>query len=321
VSTVLESLPAAGAPEGAAAEQSRRSARAGVLYAVAAYGAWGVFPVYFKAVRHVPALEVLAHRVLWSVAFLLVLLALGRNWAALAAALRRRRTMARLGVTTGLIAGNWLLFIWAVAHDHLLEASLGYFINPLLNVVLGMVFLRERLNRRQAASVLLAAAGVTYLTLALRAVPAIALLLALSFGLYGLLRKTAAVDPLIGLTVETALLAPAAAVWLVVQMVAGRAVFGSAGPGMNLLLLSAGVLTATPLLWFAAAARRLRFATLGFLQYLSPTGQFLLAVGLYGEPFTRPHALAFGLIWTGLAVYSADALHRARPRGLEPLAD
>lgn len=289
----------------------QQAARAGVLFGVAAYGFWGLAPIYFKAIAHVPTLEILAHRVIWSVVFLLLLMLLGRNTHDLRSVLRSRRTLGTLCVTTLLIAGNWLGFIWAVQTGQVMQASLGYFINPLLNVLLGFIFLRERLRRWQSFSVLLAGVGVAYLTIAGGQFPALALFLAGSFGFYGLLRKTASARAVVGLTVETTLLLPLSLGFLAVQMARGAATFGTASIGADLLLMAAGLVTAVPLLWFAAAARRLRLATLGFLQYLAPTGHFLLALA-YGESFSRAHLIAFVFIWTALAIYSIDAAARAR---------
>lgn len=296
----------------ATALRARAAARAGVLYGVAAYGLWGGVPVYFKAVQGVSPLEVLAHRVIWSVLFLALLLVVGRNNGTVAAALRSRRALLILCVTALLIASNWLVFIWAVANGYLLQSSLGYFINPLLSVLLGLVFLRERLRRWQTVSVVLAGVGVVYLTIASGEAPGIALALAGTFAIYGLLRKIAPVPALPGLAVETAILAPIALAYLVWEMAQGRAAFGSAGLKMSLLLMAAGVITATPLLWFTQAARRLRLATLGFLQYLAPTGHFLLAVLAYGEQFTQVHAIAFGCIWAALIIYSVDTMRAAQ---------
>jgi chloramphenicol-sensitive protein RarD len=295
-----------------AAAPGARSARGGVLLAVAAYGAWGVFPVYFKVVREVPPLEILAHRIVWSFALLVVILLALRRPVPLRALLTTPRTLRSLVGSTLLIAANWLVFIWAVTHNHVMEASLGYYVNPLVNVLLGAVFLRERLRPVQLACVGLAALAVGALTVASGHFPVIALVLALTFGFYGLLRKTVAADALVGLTVETGLLLPVALGFLATQMVSGRAVFGPAAPGLSVWLLCAGPVTALPLLWFAAAARRLRLATMGFIQYLAPTGHFLLAVLVYGEPFERVHGLAFALIWTALAIYSAEAALRGR---------
>lgn len=290
----------------------RDSARLGVVYGLSAYLMWGLVPIYFKAVAHVPPMEVLAHRVLWAAPFLLGLLAHRRGIRLAVQAMRVRRTAATLFGTTVLIATNWFVFIWAVGHDQVLQASLGYFINPLVNVLLGFVFLGERLRRLQTVSVGLAVVGVGYLTLRYGAFPSIALLLAGSFGFYGLLRKTARVDALAGLTAEVSLLLPAAIVFLTYQGLRGTSAFGLHAWGTDLLLVAAGLVTAIPLLCFTAAARRLRLATLGFLQYVAPTGHFLLAVLLYGEVFTRTHLIAFGCIWTALALYSVDAVRRRR---------
>ncbi|MBU0640167.1 MAG: EamA family transporter RarD [Planctomycetes bacterium] len=284
------------------------TARLGVVCGIAAYGLWGAFPIYFKAVKSVPALEVLAHRIVWSLAFLLLLVLARHRWANLVGAVRCRRTLLTLATTTLLIAGNWLVFIWAVAHDYVLEASLGYFINPLVSILLGFVFLRERLRPWQTFSVFLAVAGVAYLAIAAAGLPWIALCLAFSFGFYGLLRKTARVSSLEGLTVETGLLTPVAVAFMVYGAVSGQAAFAAGTTRITFLLLVSGVLTAIPLLLFTIAARRLRLATMGFLQYLAPTGHFLLAVAVYGEPFTRVHVLTFTFIWLALAIYSVDTL-------------
>ncbi len=284
------------------------AARTGVIYGVAAYGLWGVFPLYFKAVRDVAPLEVLAHRVLWSFALLVGLLLWRRELRAAFAALRSRRTLATLVVTTLLIAGNWLVFIWAVSTGRVLQASLGYFINPLINVLLGFVFLHERLRPGQKLSVALAAIGVGYQTVGAGEFPYVALFLAVTFGLYGLLRKIVRVEALAGLTVETGLLTPLAVSWLGFELARGEATFLGGSPRLDALLLLAGVVTATPLLWFTEAARRLRMATLGFLQYLAPTGHFLLAVLAFHEPFRAGHLVTFGCIWAALAIYSIDAL-------------
>ncbi len=299
---------------------ARRVARVGVVYGVAAYGWWGLVPIYFKAVAHVAPAEILAHRIIWSVVLLAVLMRLYGRWRAAVAALRSHSTLITLLGTTTLIALNWFVFIWAVAHDRVLEASLGYFINPLVNVLLGFVFLRERLRRWQTVSVALAAAGVAYLTFNYGQVPIIALVLAGSFGLYGLLRKTAKVDALTGLTIETMLLAPLALAYLGVLAWGHECSFGTESWRTDGLLALGGVITAVPLLWFTNAARRLRLATLGFLQYLAPTGHFLLAVAAYGEHFSQVHLICFACIWTALLVYSIDTVTHA-PRGTVEGAD
>jgi chloramphenicol-sensitive protein RarD len=261
----------------------------------------------------VSAPEVLAHRIIWSVVLLAVLMRVYGRWRVAVAALRDRRTVMTLLGTTGLIALNWFVFIWAVANDQVLQASLGYFINPLVNVLLGFVFLRERLRRWQTFSVMLAAVSVAYLAYSVGAIPLVALVLAGSFGFYGLLRKTAKVDALVGLTVETMLLLPLALAYLGYLAARQECVFGTESWRMNVLLAMGGVITAVPLLWFTNAARRLRLATLGFLQYVAPTGHFLLAVVAYGEPFARTHLISFACIWTALLIYSLDTARHSRP--------
>jgi len=293
------------------------SRRTGVLYGLAAYGWWGLAVIYFKAVAHVPPLEVLAQRVVWSVPLLFGLLALRGRLGEVRAVLRDRRTLAILFLTTLLIGSNWLIYITAVTTGHILQSSLGYYINPLVNVMLGMAALGERLRPAQWASVLLAAAGVLYLAFSYGRPPWFALSLAATFALYGLLRKTVRAEGSVGLTVETSLMLPAALVFLLVQATQGRPAFGHVSLQTDLLLLASGLMTAMPLVWFANAIRRLPLTTMGFLQYLSPTLQFLLAVAVYGEPFTRAHLVTFGCIWAALALYSVDAaLAARRTRGL-----
>ncbi|MGD8452424.1 MAG: EamA family transporter RarD [Phycisphaerae bacterium] len=300
-------MHAPAAPRAAAADQ-----RLGVIYGVAAFGSWGLFPIYFKAIEHVPALEIVAHRIIWSAVFLLVVLAVRHKWAVFVTALCSWRTLGTLAATACLIAGNWLTFIWAVAHDQLLQVSLGYFINPLLNVLLGFAFLGERLRRWQTVSVALAVTGVAYLTISAGTLPGVALVLAGTFGFYGLLRKTAKADALVGLTVETVLLAPLSLVFLVFIMSRGQAAFLSGSTSTDVLLALAGVVTAVPLALFAAAARRLRYTTIGFIHYMAPTGQFLLAVFAYHEPFTAAHVVTFIFIWAGVAIYTIEAALTAR---------
>ncbi len=289
----------------------RPAPTAGLLAALGAYLIWGLSPVYFKALSAVPPLEILSHRVAWSVALLAAAVALSGSFGDLGRSLASRRALLGLGASTVLISGNWLLYIWAVNSGHLLEASLGYFVNPLVNVVLGVVFLRESLSRPQAVAVALAGAGVLWLLLSYGRFPWISLTLAVTFGLYGLLRKSAGLGALTGLLAETALLAPAALLYLGLRAAGGSGAFGQ-GWRISLLLCSAGAITAVPLVWFAMAVRRLRLSTMGFLQYLAPSLQFALAVWLYREPFTRSHLITFGLIWTSLGLYSWDALGRLR---------
>ena len=285
------------------------SARLGVAYGLSAYLAWGLAVLYFKAIARVPAEEILAHRIVWSVPLLLAWLAWRGRLGEIRPALKDRRTLLALLVSTALIATNWLLFIRAVSTGHVVQASLGYYITPLVNVLLGMVVLRERLRPAQWVSVLLAAAGVAYFALTLGSLPGVALVLAVSFALYGLLRKTVGVDGALGLAVETSLLLPVAAAFLLARGAEGKLVFGHDVP-ITTLLLAAGIVTSLPLLWFTNAVRRLRLATIGFLQYISPSIQLLLAVAVYGEPFTKTHLVTFACIWIALANYSADAWRR-----------
>ncbi|GAB4255613.1 MAG: EamA family transporter RarD [Deferrisomatales bacterium] len=280
----------------------------GLLCGAAAYGLWGVFPIYFKLLSRVPALEVLAHRILWSAVLLGVLVAATGAARRVAAAVGNPRTAGLLLGSTLLVSTNWFVFIRAVAAGQVLESSLGYFINPLVSVVLGFLFLGERLARRQWVGVGLAGAGVLAQTVMLGRLPAVALVLAGTFALYGLVRKVARIDAVASLTVEMALLSPAALGLLLWREQAGVAAFLSGSPGLDALLLAAGVVTTAPLLLFGAAMGRLRLSTMGVLQYLVPTLHFALAVFAFGEPFSAAHLVTFGCIWAGLVAYSWDAL-------------
>lgn len=290
--------PAAGPGSGDPAAYRR-----GVLAAVASYLLWGLSPIYWKALAEVPAIQQLAHRVVWCAILLAVVLALQGRWRRALATLGRPRVVLMLIGSTGLIATNWLVYIWAVATERILHASLGYFVNPLVSVLLGVVFLGERLTRSRVVALGLATVGVGVLAGHLGSLPWISLVLAFTFGFYGLLRKQMAAGPLVGLLVETTLLSPVMLWWLWRAEGAGEGAFGHLGAGMDLLLISAGAITAVPLLLFAYGARRLPLATVGFLQYLAPTGQFLLAVLVYREVFTVPHLVAFLLIWAGLGLF------------------
>lgn len=287
----------------------RETTRTGLLYGVAAYLIWGLLPLYLKLLRDVPAAQVLGHRILWSLG-LVVLAAVtaGRMGAIRRAA--RGRVLLLLCASAALISLNWLVYIWAVANAHVLEASLGYFINPLVNVALGVVVLRERIRPLQAAAVALAAAGVLALALGGGALW-ISLTLALTFAFYGLIRKVVSIDALGGLLVETLILAPFAAAGLGYAWANGTAAWG-AGVRADALLAFTGVVTAVPLLLFAAAARRLRYATVGLLQYLAPSLVFLQAVLLFGEPLRPAQLVTFGLIWTGCALYAWDSVRAVR---------
>jgi chloramphenicol-sensitive protein RarD len=289
------------------------SIQPGAIYAVLAYGAWGLLPIYWKQFGQVPAIEVLSHRLIWSMVFLLALLALQRRQKELIQMWHKPKQIGVLLITASLLSFNWGLYIYAVNSDRVVESSLGYFINPLVNVLLGAVFLKERLHWGQKLAVSLACLGVTTFVWEFGAVPWIALALAFSFGLYGLLRKMAAVSPMVGLAVETALLTPIA-----LAFVGYRAAIGTGHWGVDwrttLLFVGAGVITSMPLLWFNNAAKRLRLSTLGFFQYIAPSIQLFLGVFLYREPFTMTHLITFGLIWSALAIYSGTSIASRQKR-------
>jgi chloramphenicol-sensitive protein RarD len=286
----------------------QQQSRLGLMLGLGAYGLWGVIPLYFRLLKHLPPLEVLGHRVAWSFVLLTgMLLAAGRS-ADLRRALRTRLVMLPLAASTVLIAINWFTYIYAVSVDRVLEASLGYFITPLVNVLLGVAFLGERLRPMQLLSLAIAAAAVAYVALQGSGVPWIALTLAGSFAFYGLLRKTVPVDAALGLFIETMLLTPLALLALAAMQSGGQAEALADGSSTISLLILGGLVTTVPLLFFAGAARRLRMATLGFLQYLAPSIQFLLAVLAFGEPFSRVQLACFAAIWSAVAIYTADSL-------------
>jgi chloramphenicol-sensitive protein RarD len=283
--------------------------RRGVICALCAFFVWGISPIFFKALSWVPAAEIVSHRVLWSVLLLLVWIGFQQGFGTLRAVFARPRLLALLGLTTVLTASNWLLYVWAILAGHTVEASLGYFINPLLNVALGALVLRERLRPLQWAAVGLAVLGVVSRILVMGHLPWIALLLAGTFAAYGLLRKKAPVDSVNGLCVETLLALPVALAYLLWAGM-GEGLHG-AGKGWALLLLpAAGLVTTVPLALFTEGARRLPLSTLGLLQYMAPTLQFLCAVFVFGEAFGPTQLASFALIWAGLALYSFDALRR-----------
>ncbi len=286
--------------------------RSGAGYALAAFGFWGVVPVYYKWLDGVLPADVLAHRIVWTVVMGALLLSWRRDWHRLAPVLRSPRILATLFLTAILVSTNWLVFIYAVATDRVLDSSLGYYINPLVNVLFGMTLLGERLNRARVAAVLLAAIGTANLAVSMGRLPWIALVLAFSFGLYGLLRKRTDVPVLGGLFMETAFLFPLALGTILWLGSSGQGAFLARGADLSLLLVAAGPVTMLPLLWFTQAARRLPLTVLGLFQYLGPTLSFLLAVFVYGEPFTGAHAITFGCIWTGLAIFTADSFRQSR---------
>ena len=299
----------------ASSQSGQRATRRGFAFGVAAYALWGVLPIYFKALTGVSPIDIVAHRVVWSLLFLGLLLVMTRGWSDVRQAVRARGTLLLLLTTSVLIAINWLLYVYAVTSGQILAGSLGYYLNPLANVLLGRFILKERLDRLQWLAVAIAAAGIS--ALAAEAVDQlwISLTLAVSFGTYGLLRKIASVDSVAGLAIETGLLFPIAVAWLVWGFASGAPSFGSTDTEAVLLIL-AGIVSTIPLLLFTGAARRLPYSTLGMLQFLAPTLQLLLAVIVYGEAFTTAHAIAFGGIWVALILY-VIALARS-PRAPPP---
>jgi chloramphenicol-sensitive protein RarD len=280
----------------------------GFLLGLGAYALWGVLPLYFKAIASVAAVDIVAHRILWSLPFLGTLIFLGKGWPKVRAAATSRKTLGVLTLTALLIGGNWLLYVYAVTGGHILAASFGYYLNPLANVLLGRFVLKEQLNRLQWTAVAIAGAGISVLAAGALGQLWISLTLCISFALYGLLRKVVRADAMTGLAIETAVLLPLALGWLAWRLASGTPAFGATHFVYGLLLL-AGIVSTTPLLLFTAAARKLAYSTLGMLQFIAPTLQFLIGVW-YGEPFSRAHAVAFAAIWTALALY-VTALLRA----------
>lgn len=280
----------------------------GILYALGAHLFWSLFSIYFKILDSIPAHEVLLHRMVWSLVFLAVVLTIQRNWGWLTPALKNRKTLFTFAVSATLLSMNWFFYIWAVQAGKVVDASLGYFINPLVNVLLGVFFLRERLRPGQWLAIALAACGVLWFTVQLGQLPWVSLALAFSFGGYGLLRKTAPLGALEGLTLETLLLFPFSACALLYLMASGHSGFIPASPEIQSLLLAAGPITSVPLLFFAAAARRLPLSLMGMLQYINPTIQLLLGVVLWHEPFGQTRLVGFVFIWIALLLYTAEGV-------------
>ena len=287
--------------------------RAGLLFGLAAYGAWGVAPIFWRAIASVDALQILAHRLLWAWAFFAGWAWLRGRMPELRATFADRHLRVRLAVAAVLLCGNWFVFVYAVLTDRVLDASLGYFINPLVSVALGRFVLGERLTRLQAVAVVLAAVGIAVAAWVAGGLPWISVVLAGSFGGYGLMRKTVRVPAIVGSTFETTLLAPFALVYLAWVHAHGDGVLANQSRTLDLLLVSTGIVTALPLLAFVAAARRLTLTTLGFLQYLAPSLQMLLALALFGERLSASRLTAFGFVWLALALFATDAVRR-RPR-------
>ena len=279
----------------------------------AAFGAflcWGFWPIYWKFLDHVPALEITAHRLAWCCVWVVALLCITRGRAWLRPLLAQPRLLGQLTLSSLFIGSNWFLYIWAVNNDHIVETALGYFINPLINVLFGVLIFRERLNRAQWLAVTVAAIGVAYMTLAHGRLPWIALLLAMSFGLYSVIRKVAAVESITGLAWESTVFFPLAAGWLLWLGLSGQGAFTQVDVGTDVLLIVSGAGTALPLIWYAYAARRVPLSTLGIVQYMAPTLQLLCGVVLFKEPFTRIEAIGFACIWTALLVYTLDGAFR-----------
>lgn len=291
-------------------QRDSRGRTAGLLFGFGAYGSWGLYPAFFPLLKPASAVEILAHRIVWTVLLMAAVLLMMRRPSDLASL--TRRTWLLLTAASALISVNWLVYVWAVSNGHVVDAALGYFINPLVTVLIGVLFFGERLHRAQLAAVLIAAVGVAVLTVAAGGVPAIALVLALSFGLYGAVKKVVPVDPRVSVGVEAGIAAPFAIVFIVVLTLHGGAQFANNGAGHAALMILCGPVTAIPLLCFAAAAQRLPLVTLGLLQYMTPSLQMIWGVAVGHEPMPPARWAGFALIWVALAVFSADLLSRTR---------
>ncbi|RXT02306.1 EamA family transporter RarD [Ammoniphilus sp. CFH 90114] len=279
----------------------------GIWYAVAAYASWGLLPLYWKALQQIPSGEILAHRILWSFVFVSMILFLMKRWKSFKEVLFQPSV--RLGIFASgfLISANWFTYIWAVNNNHVIEASLGYYINPLLSFCLGMLVLKERLHFWQLVSIALAAIGVIIITVEFGKIPWVAFSLALTFAFYGLAKKLTKVDSMISLALETTIVAPLAILYLSFLQWNGSGALGTVTMGEHFLLFGAGIVTALPLLWFAQAAKRISLTTIGFIQYLSPSIGLLLGIFLYKEPFTTAHIISFSFIWAALLLYSISS--------------
>jgi chloramphenicol-sensitive protein RarD len=286
--------------------------RRGFFAAVAAFSMWGMLPLYLKLLHQAPVLQIMTHRVSWCCLFVFAWLAVRGELRYVGRALADGATRLRLFGSAVLITINWLVYVWAIGDGHTVEASLGYFINPLVSVLLGVFFLGERLNRQQWIAVAMAALGVIWLTWQVGRPPWVALVLAVSFGLYGFVRKQVVIDAVAGLAVETVMILPFALGWLIFECVRGTSVFGHLGIRLDLLLISSGLITAVPLVLFAFGVRRVPLSTIGLLQYFAPSLQLLTALFVFKEPFTHVQVIGFGLIWIGLVIFAVDGLWRGR---------
>jgi chloramphenicol-sensitive protein RarD len=278
----------------------------GVLYGAAAFTAWGFLPLYWKLLDKVPAIEIIAHRVIWSFVFVGLILMFTKSWRKFTLVLKNKKNLVFILMCSVLITINWFTYIWAVNSDHIIESSIGYYINPLIAVLLGMTVLKEKLNIYQYVSLGLAFVGVVMITIQYGKIPWIALTLAISFGLYGLFKKLIVVESIVGLALETAIITPFALVFITYKQLNGSGALGNGAILTSLLLAGAGVVTAIPLLWFARSTKRVKLSTIGFLQYISPTINLILGVFVFNETFTSADLISFGFIWSALLIYSVS---------------
>ncbi len=295
--------------------------RKGILYAIGAYMMWGLFPLYWKQLESISALQLIGHRIGWSFILLIIVVLVTGQWAAFRSAAMEKKTIRIYLAAALLISVNWFTYVWAVTHGFVVETSLGYYINPLFSVLLGVTIFRERLRPIQWAPIALAALGVLYLTFSYGSLPWIALTLAFTFGLYGMVKKTAPLGSLYGLTLETGLLFVPAVAYLTWCELTGQGAFLHSGPQADWMMVGAGLVTTVPLLLFASAAPRVPLTMIGILQYVNPTMQFLLGVLLYKEPFTHDRLIGFGLVWAGLILFWIEGLYARRNLSSEPVPE
>lgn len=284
----------------------------GILAGIGAYILWGLFPIYWKLLEEVPAIEILANRMVWSFVFVMILLTIQKDWNWLKGVIHNRRIILTYTLAAILLSINWFTYIWAVNAGYVVEASLGYFINPLVNIILGVIFLREKLRTGQVAAVILAGLGVVYLTVSYGSLPWIALVLAFTFGMYGLIKKTASLESMHGFSLETMVLFIPALVFLLYRHAIGVGAYAQQGAAVIVLLILAGPVTSVPLLLFGYSARRIPLSMLGFIQYIAPTLQFLLGVFVFAEPFPPSRLVGFSIIWIALLVYSLEGVFNNR---------
>lgn len=296
--------------------QSNQTTLAGFVSGTAAFLIWGLCPIYWKVLAHVPAVETITHRIVWSFLFLIPVISLQGKWPEFISVIKSPRSLVMLMLTTLMVAMNWFLFIWSINHNHIIQTSMGYYINPIVNVALGMVILKERLNRHQAVAVALAVMGVLYMTFRFGRFPVIALALAVTFSLYGLLRKMLGINSAVGLSIETLLLTLPGIGYLVMLEQQGGGTFGHTGIVIDLFLVGTAFLTALPLLLFNIAANRITLTAVGFLQYIAPSVTFILAVFVYDEPLSVHQLISFVFIWAALFVYTADSIRTYRHRSV-----